>query len=234
MKTALLLTVLLLSPAAEARREVESFDELIARTRGHIESLDALQAEAEKPFLEVAPRCLNHWDHYLAEYQRVHAELKEIALPLSDVLAGYLREARQLQARARSITPENACGAEGRAAERAILEKREMVKRLAEFLRPAAQAVDSLHRRAFHTFITQAQEKDFSRNLGCLFQYQYRDVALLAMFRDYYPRGERAPAPALYQLGVDLDAAGHWAQREEKDLVKELVRVNSLRLSCRR
>ena len=235
MKTALLLTALLsLSSTAQAgRHEVASFDDLMQLTRGHIVNMDRLQAEAEKPFLIVAPRCLNHWERYEAEYHRVHRELKGHVEPLIDVLAGYLREVRHYRTDAHGLSLDAACGDEGAKMERDILGKREIVKRLVGYIAPMEKSVDTLHRAAFQTFITGA-EKDFGRNLGCLFWYQYQDVALLAMFRDYYPRGERAPAPALYQIGADLDRVAHWAHQEEKSLTESLVRLNSLRLSCRR
>lgn len=236
MKTALFLTAFLtLSTTAHAgRHEVASFDDLMQLTRGHIVNMDGLQREAERPFVEVAPRCLNNWEKYEAEYHRVHRELKGHVEPLIDVLAGYLREVRDYRTDAYGLTLEAACGEEGAKMERDILSKREIVKRLVGYLAPVEKSVDTLHRAAFQTFIVDAQEKDFGRNLGCLFKNQYQDVALLAMFRDYYPRGERAPAPALYQIGVDLDRVPHWAHEEERSLTDSLVRLNSLRLSCRR
>lgn len=236
MKTTLLTLTALLSfalPAEARRQEVSSFDELMHAARGHIENQHSLQAEAQRPFLLVAPRCLNRWNEYEAEYHRVQAELKELTQPLSEALAGYLRMVRAYHTDAAGLTLEAACGPDGARMEREILAKREIVKRLAHHIAPTAEAVEALHRRAFHTFVTAA-ESDFGRSLGCLFWYQYRDVALLAMFRDYYPRGERAPAPALYQIGADLDRVPYFAREEEKSLTESLVRLNSLRLSCKR
>lgn len=235
MKTALLLAALLLPSATEARRyEASSFDDLMDLTAGHIQNLDALQAEAEKPFLEVAPRCLNNWTSYAAAYDRLHRELGAAAEPALRDIQAYLREANGLNVGSPGLTLGEACGLRGEVIHSHILRKRKLARELHARLAETRKEVNRLHAEAWRIFEVEAPAKDFGRNLGCLFRYQYIDVMRIALFRDYYPRGEQSPPPALYQLRDDLERTDHFLDKEEKELSDNLVRLNSLRLSCRR
>lgn len=228
---ALVLAVALLAPNAHARRDSENFGEALSSLKENIGRIDELQKESAGPFLIVGPRCLNNWDKYKKAYETVVSELKATSAPANQAISEYYLAVKNLQEGSPSLKLGEACSEKGKAIGKDILKRMVETKKLAKILSKIEKDVEKLSSDAYQVLLTDA-EKDYGRGPSCLFQYQYTDVARLALFRDYYPRGEPAPAPALLKIKEDLHSAVYFQSNEEERLTKNLIRLNHLRMSC--
>lgn len=227
----LALTLAVASPA-HARRDAEDFAGSIETIANTTKNIDALQAASSGPWMTVGPRCLNNWEKYKKDYEGYIAQLKDKMKPGVQAIEDYNKAVKDVGEGSTGLSLSDACSAKGPKIEKDILKRMVEVKKAVKTLGPVSKQVDDLFGKVIDALVNDAVKKDYSRGPSCLFKYQYTDVALLAVARDYYPHGGNAPSPAFYELRNQLRSVEHFGREEVERLTQNLARLNHLRMSC--